>query len=597
MLTRLFQVITRPKHIFLVPGPSNRALKLAQQLSWGSYRYYVPEISGSSASGKTIALPLECDPEHNTYRLGYDYAQSILQQIRRLMPGFFDFGWLDVEGIFRFHLQFRLAYYELPLLYPYFKTRAPESEAPLHLIDTHLSPDLVQTFLQDMNLPLPPRNMYHHATLTPKRLARELNRTHGALPALPPIPPEETGGVLAILHYPGHLSFLQPALEVLSRQHRIHVLLSHPSTMIPEAFLPPDSRQKAFSSYLLEEIPPLTETAVATRAVLTKHLAHIRALPDKADQTFLLNQIPLLQSVLKKAMACESLISHLKPAWVSGCMDYNSYGPVLSQLKKKLPFRSLNLQHGFNAPSWTADLLDFDAYFAWNRQTVDLLQEEQYPRPDNVHLVGNPNWESLAEKIRCEPPSQPYQTLMAWKGEAPLIGAYTQALQGYSTLTRKQDYLKSLSAYLKATPNVKLLVKKHPLESDTAAETTFADPGWQNRVWISKPGELALWESLKAVDVVTTIFSATLTEGMALRKPVVALDFERTLERQNIDLQGAAWILHEPAQVQPVLDHLLGQSRDTNISIPAPTYDRLEAIVPTLPGSYRERITDILLRI
>lgn len=271
-------------------------------------------------------------------------------------------------------------------------------------------------------------------------------------------------------------------------------------------------------------------------------------------------------------------------------MEYNAFGVIASLMHDEAGYRSINVQHGIISPVWAFDGVYFDDYLIWSEQTEKVLHQENYPNPAGLHVVGNPKWEVLAEAIQKETPSVLFQHLMAWKGSSPLIGVYTQAIKGYATARIKAQYVKVLLAYLQEKPDVKMLIKKHPLEQDSIAEDFVSASGMADRVQILSANEMPLWESLKAVDVVTSVFSATLLEALYLGKPTVAIDLENTIARQGIPTSEALTIVSRQEAIPFVLDLIL----DT----PTQNYSELalKDLVPYFHQSYRQRIRHALLK-
>ena len=240
-------------------------------------------------------------------------------------------------------------------------------------------------------------------------------------------------------------------------------------------------------------------------------LEAIGRLPRKQDQNFCLSQLDLLLEICRKLLVFEAALQQLKPHTLMGCLEFNLYGVLASLFKEQYRYQLINIQHGIVAPTWTLDGLCFDQYLIWNAKTADVILQEDYSHPASLRIVGNPKWEALERLIRHGTPSDEYLKLMKWKGDAPLIGAYTQYIRGYSTQLSKQTYIQALIQYLKNHPDVKLLIKKHPLETDSLVDEWITASGLTDRIRVYNATELPLWELLKAVDLVTSIFSAMLS--------------------------------------------------------------------------------------
>ncbi|WP_303673630.1 hypothetical protein [Vampirovibrio chlorellavorus] len=560
---RLKGCITRH---FLLFKPSQRALKLARRSWIGPIHCYYPDNIKPNwkkppFACTVIGQPLQIPAGQNIYHVAYTYANAILDEIDRLLPSFFHVGDWDFRFAFRFNLQFHLAYQGLPMLYSMLHDRTQARPSGLTLIDSHLTPDLVCEFSSTFGLGQPQCPIQCRSTLGSDRLMRKLRQWQeqallaGTMDGVELAP--ETGGLLAVIPHQEHLALLAPVLDGLQGDEGVRVL-----ALTAKIAIPAEGLRKIKGT--LCQLSGLSQNRHFESALA--HFESLRMQIGKLAQgqrQFCYTQIDLLSDLVEKFLAFEATMARLQPATVLGCLEFNLYGAFLSMMKQQVPqaFQLINAQHGIVGPSWTVDGLWFDDYFLWNRQTAESLRENGYPVTGRLHVMGNPKWETLAQQVASEPPSSEYENLMAWKGSAPLIGVYTQSLHGYSTGRIKKAYLLSLLNYLRHNPQCKLLIKRHPLETDDIVETVVKASVFADRVYVCEPEALPLWETLKAVDVVTSVFSATLCEGLYLQKPTLAIDFDQVMAIQQIPWpDDPAFIVTEPQALNVALDAALAMA-------------------------------------
>jgi hypothetical protein len=190
------------------------------------------------------------------------------------------------------------------------------------------------------------------------------------------------------------------------------------------------------------------------------------------------------------------------------------------------------------------------------------------------------------------------QEIVAWRGDSFLLGAYTQHGGDYLTHEVRRKYLKALFAYLEAKPQVKLLIKKHPLETDQMAETMLAQTQLQDRVLICAGRELNLWESFQLIQLSTTICSTTLFDSLKVNVPSVALDFTDIIADIGYgyeDVPGVN-IIRDPQAVTAVLDTYL-QPQSPVLPMDEAANSLASLVYPELPGTYAERVQQELAQI
>jgi hypothetical protein len=534
----------------LLPKPGRRAFRLAARVSrrpmQGFYPDAAPEAPGSNVWHRWSPVASQILPRQNAYKMARQLSDAMLESLDRLLPGWSVFGGLDFRFVLRFHIQFFLANHSLPFLYACFLQLEPHRR--VMLIDSHFTPELAQRFLERQGLPAF-NTLQCRSTFSLNRLKRKCDQWH-ALPDPPlALTKQPVGGTLAVVPHAIHLEILSPALQILAEQGPVHLLAAHSRVDL-----------NAFSIGKTLALPVLSRGPFIRQAVHHFDVLHatLKTMP-AADQEFCLNQLDLLSDLVEKYAVFSDTVEALQPEIVIGCLEYNTYGALASLHKQRQHFRLINIQHGFVSPTWSMDALGFDDYFVWNRKTAELALEDGFYSPGACQVVGNSRWELLARDMQ-KPASSALTDLQAWKGEHRLIGAYTQCLQAFSTISVKQGFIQALLAYLHQHPEVRLLIKKHPLEQDTIVDEMVRASGLSGRIQVMTADHISLAESFKSVNVVTTVFSAVLLEALAIGKPVAAIDFAHTIAVQDIPIPATIPVLTTQTDVNRWLDRSLLES-------------------------------------
>jgi hypothetical protein len=461
-----------------------------------------------------------------------------------------------------------MAYTALPLLDA--ALRELPGQSSITLIDSRFSAESLQN-LSNIWDGMSPHPIQLKTTITTGMILRKLKEWQREAIQLKP---DNSGGAWALMTHAEHLNLLQPALDVLSESQDSHYLVAGQTIKLPNQIV-----------HSLPSIPQGNRLEQCIRHIQDL-LNQIQRL-SKDDQIFCLSQMDLFLDLCKKLLIFEGFLQQHQPQTVIGCLEYNSFGVIAGLLKEQYGYRLINVQHGIISPMWAFDGMRFDDYLIWSKTTAEVLQQEQYPNPASFRIVGNPKWEVLETTIRQQNPSPVFQEIMDWKKNTPLVGAYTQALQGYSTTGTKVQYVDALLKYLKTHSDVKLLIKKHPLENDSIVSDLVSVSGLQDRVRVFSASELPLWESLKAVDVVTSVFSATLLEALYLRKPTIAIDLENTIAKQEIPMAEALRVVTQMESLQGTLDEAFKTNHSFSVS-------DVQNLVPRFENTYQERVKEAL---
>ena len=317
--------------------------------------------------------------------------------------------------------------------------------------------------------------------------------------------------VLLVMSAPVHYELAQAALESLESKYEIVLYFAN------FAQIPAEQRQKLSQRYFTVDSNALqSEERLIEGACqyFNQRLKQVRSLPiSQLEQEALCAELDRLRDTIHIFNLLETLLLKIQPVAVLGCFEKNRMGVVFKTLQSRYAFKLLNFQHGIMPQTHNMDLFQFDRFFIWNPLTRNVVLKDGYGWPESLAVVGNPFWEQNAAADQAVM-SAKGQKIMAWRGDSPLLGAYTQYAGDYLTHEVRENYLKALFAYLEARPQVKMLIKKHPLETDQLAEAMLAQTQLQDRVFICAGRELDLWESFQLIQLSTTICSTTLLDSL-----------------------------------------------------------------------------------
>lgn len=299
-----------------------------------------------------------------------------------------------------------------------------------------------------------------------------------------------------------------------------------------------------------------------------------------------------LLTISKQFCRLDALSARYHPTDILACMEADAFGLYFKELKKTYGYTLWNHLHGIAPYFYNQHLFAFDTFFVWNQLTADIEVADGYPDDGSLKVVGTPFWEGqrpLNEQLTN--PDKVAQ-LKEWKGYSPLIGAYTAPPGiGYIDVPLRTAYLDSLCNYLANRSNVKLLIKKHPNESDGVSEaviqrrTDVAD-----RITLQGASELALYDSLYLVDVATAICSSVLMEALFYDVPTLAMDTTDMTRRLGYGMEKMMPVALTDAQAHQWLDDILAQG----IVHPAYQVNDKQYYLPHFNQAYAQRVQAII---
>jgi hypothetical protein len=547
-------------------------------------------------------LPEIATPPKALYATARELVDAQVASIHSYLPNFFKNTALniDYEATYKLGRQQRLAITGLAFLARCFEGRyfdllpgeTPNQSQPIRpllILDSPVAPAL----LEDGTLARHgfPEFCAIFSSVKPFSPNNFRRRTAPLL-----VPKFSKPPVLLVMSAPVHYELARAALDNLEADYTIVIYFANPAKL-DQSF-----RQHLAQRYFTVDAHTLMPTERLIKgacAYFNQRLQLIANLPVPTPLKDALNaELDQVGDTVRIMALLETVLAAVRPVAVLGCMEKNRLSAAFKTLQARYGYRLINFQHGIMPLTHNMDWLQFDRFFVWNPLTRNVVRQDGYPCPDDsLAVVGNPFWEqhaSPSDKLL----SKKAQEIIAWKGESPLIGAYTQYAGDYLTHEVRKNYLKVLFSYLEARPTVKMLIKKHPLETDLLVEALLAQATHlQGQIMLCAGQALDLWESFSLIQLSTTICSTTLLDSLGVNVPAVALDFTDIIANigYGYDQELGITIIKDPQAVPALLDALLAGAITTNLEQAALQSRMQQLVYPALPGSYAERVRESLI--
>ena len=404
--------------------------------------------------------------------------------------------------------------------------------------------------------------------------------------------------VLLVMSAPVHFELARAAVENLEKSHQVVIYFANQDKLDPALRQKLSQRYFTIDAHTLLPDERLIKGACGYFNLRLRQIANLPIPPTLREA--LNGELDRVSDTIHILCLLETVLGRIQPVAVMGCMEKNRMSMAFKTLQSRYNYKLLNFQHGIMPLTHNMDWLQFDRFFVWNPLTRNVILKDGYPRPESLAVVGNPFWEQ-SEGVNQAPRSAKAQEILAWRGDSQLIGAYTQYAGDYLTHDSRKNYLKALFAYLEARPNLKLLIKKHPLETDQLAENMLAQSHLQDRVMLCAGKSLDLWESFGLIQFSTTICSTTLLDSLKVNVPAVALDFTDIIANigYGYDQEPGITIIRDPETVTAILDGLLEQTSQNSVQTeqPALQSSTQSLVYPDLPGTYAQRIQQSLVEL
>jgi hypothetical protein len=540
-------------------------------------------------------LPESAAPPLQLYGVARQLVDSQVSAILAYVPDFFKNPELniDYEPIYKINRQQKLAVSGLPFLSRCLEDhrRAVAQCAPDKLTDETDLPLILDPPLDPMLLKDGELEQHHLSAFSVLFSAQEPLHPDDFKKRGQPLKPPNFNQptVLVVLSAPVHYELMRTALELLETQATPVIYLARPDKL--DAVLKQSLAQRYFTIDADTLLPEET-LILGACSYFNLRLLQIASLPVPPTlQASLMAELDWVLDNMQLMLLLETVLANIKPIAVLGCMEKNRMSVAFETLQARYGYKTLNFQHGTMPMTRNMDWLRFDRFFVWNPLTCNVLLQDGYRLPETLAVTGNQAWEQSSDTEKVTKLSSKGSEILAWRGNDPLIGAYTQYSGDFLTAEVRQNYLKSLFAYLEDRPTIKLLIKKHPLETDRLAEEMLARSGLQDRVMLCAGRELDLWESFTLIHLCTSICSGALLDSRRVNVPAAALDFTAIIDQlgYGYEQEPGVLIVREPEAVTTALDALLQSPLSSEMEGKLPV-ETESLVFPKLSGTYAERI-------
>lgn len=318
--------------------------------------------------------------------------------------------------------------------------------------------------------------------------------------------------LLVVTGHPRHEQLLNPLIEAASAYRQTPVIFNY------------GGYQPALNS-LFNHYPNINGQTLRLESPTAQSLIQclsrtLTNLDDYSQDLWLLDHvITLAENFLTAQTLCNTMVN---PKNIVGCFEKNSLGPILSHLCQTNNITLHNVEHGRIFDTRTLDLMAFDNFVVWDKDVATLARAEG--SPSHLSIIGNPDEPGHCPTLDESNPE--IQQLVKWLKGRKLILATTQSYRGYYTAKLKQQYLKTLFDYGQQRPDVCLLIRTHPAETDTMVADMIAKQPVNNRSRIRSqhPSTLSYKALLPLVNVVTSVYSTTVLEAVWYGVPSLAID-------------------------------------------------------------------------
>jgi len=551
------------------------------------------------ANAQWQLLPESTTPPQAIYAKARRLIDDQTDTIKAYLPDFFKNAelQLDYEPIHKMNRQQMLAITGLPFLSSCFESfvnaqatanLASASEATLAalkpiIMDSPITPGLLsEKMLAEQQFPAFTALFSPVDPLSPQ----DFKRRRSALKT----PAFDKPTVLLVMSAPVHFKLAQAALETLANAYTVVIYFASAEKVDAEL------RQTLSQQYFTIDGSTLMPDERLIRNAcnyFNRRMLQIANLEVPATlREALLSELDQMGNTIHIMCLLETVLTHIRPVAVMGCMEKNRMSIAFKMLRERYKFKLMNFQHGIMPLTHNMDWQHFDRFFVWNPLTRNVLLKDGYAHPDSIAIVGNPFWANT-QKANQSALSPKAQEIADWRGDSLMIGAYTQYASGYVTPELRRTYLK-------AHPHVKLLIKKHPLETDHLVEEMLAQTQLQERVMLCAGRELDLWESFSLIDFSTTICSTALLDSLQVKVPAMALDFTDIIADigYGYEEEPGITIIRQPQDIAPLFDQLLTRNTQRETSVQTtPDTAAPSLVYPNLPGTYAERIQQSLMEL
>lgn len=231
-----------------------------------------------------------------------------------------------------------------------------------------------------------------------------------------------------------------------------------------------------------------------------------------------------------------------------------------------------------------------DLTLVWGKRDYDLLVNKfGYPE-EQVVITGNPRNDRIV-KISCKDMKQKIMEQFHIDNQKRIVLWATQS--HVNPLSENERYFSEVFSALSSIENIVLIIKPHPAEGEIASElfNKFADIyNVQGRAYLMNKNVDTI-ELVAASDLLILKDSTVGQDGIALKKPLVVLDFGENFDKGNYVKEKVAVGISSSGKLADVILTLLG---DTTMFIQK-REEYIEKYMYKLDGLAAQRCSDIII--
>lgn len=473
-------------------------------------------------------------------------ADDTCERLEALHPGVFTdlLGGRDLGGAFRLALTLRLAVDEIPRLAGFLADPRRRSGRTV-LVNFSLHAEQIRRVGELAGATGPESDVVCLSTVTDALLdvlGRDAEHPRPGAGGPPP-----AGRALLLCGAERELGYLAPLAELL-RDGGVVVLAKNDR---PENLRACRALAAACGGAVVGAEPflALSPTGPARRALAraVRSLRARHAVLGGEQRDFRMACLATLRSLLRTALAVESLVEAAGPALVAGALDRTAYGALLG-LYADRGYATVDFQHGTVLPFSVMDLLAFDLALVWNRRSHAALVRDGYPPSAPVEVVGNPAWDTL----RSPASTDATRALAQWKRGAKLVVAFPQPAKGplldRATLRRADEWLRDAVG---ARDDLRLLVKLRA--GDDRGGEAFAALVAADRARVAADHQVSLAEALACADLAVSVYSTALVDALAAGVPAVSIDPAGLVGALGLDFGDALRVCRTAGELRAAL--------------------------------------------
>jgi len=250
------------------------------------------------------------------------------------------------------------------------------------------------------------------------------------------------------------------------------------------------------------------------------------------------------------AVGAIGLARYLGPKLIVGSMEKSPQGLVLSALAPHLGIKTFNIQHGNIGRQRTLDLISFDQFGIWHKQTHDVLKTNGYQNLEKVTIVGRAGFQPMTSSQLGEAT----QFLKQWIGDHQCITLFLQPPKPpYVSGKRLDEIINLLMTHVDRYDNEVMLIKPHPVNSEADIKRWRKMTRQSSKIRFATSDQTAMAELLAITNRAVSLSSAALQEATIAGCNAIAYDPEDQLQILQMDFPQEVEIARTREQLEAFL--------------------------------------------